>query len=114
MGTDQSDSRRTATWPPSACSEPAGLHRATVSSSSARSQRAAAKPRRKPTLREFARDIDADFSLQMHQSDLYRTATWPPTACSQPAGLHCAAAFPSSTHYQAVAAKARRKRDKQI
>jgi len=83
--TDQSDLRRTATWPCSACSDAGGLHRTMSLPSSARCQRAATNPRRKPTLREFARDIDIDFSLQTHQSDLYPVATWPPTARSQPA-----------------------------
>jgi len=39
------------------------------------------------TLSELARDIDADLSSQMCQSDLRRAATWP-SACSESAGLH--------------------------
>jgi len=84
----QSDLRRAATWPCSACRQP---DRTAAFHSSARSK-PAAKPRRKPTLRELASEIDAALSSQIHQSDL----------C-------CAVTSPSASRSQPAAAKARRK-----
>jgi len=61
------------------------------------------------TLSELARDIDADLSSQMCQSDLRRAATWPYRACGELAGLHRTAAFHSSARSKPAAPKPRRK-----